>query len=84
MSLPAQPFEVEVPTRHHALAPPGGGNALWIAAIVAFIVFWQYGDHFKWAFDYPKAWQVPAQRWIGNAMKWLVNSASFGLFTLPT
>jgi glycine betaine/proline transport system permease protein len=81
MSLPAQPFEAAVPARHHAPARSGGGNVLWIAAIVAFIVFWQYGDHFKWAFDYPRAWQIPAQRWIGNAMKWLVNSASFGLFT---
>ena len=35
----------------------------------------------KWAFDYPKAWQIPAQRWIGDAMKWLVNDANFGLFT---
>lgn len=81
MSLPAQPFEAEVPARHQASSRLGGGSALWIAAIVAFIVFWQYGDHFKWAFDYPKTWQIPAQRWIGNAMKWLVNSASFGLFT---
>ncbi|MGB3540003.1 MAG: ABC transporter permease subunit [Mesorhizobium sp.] len=81
MSLPAQHFEAAVPARPRAPARPGSGNVLWIAAIVAFIVFWQYGDHFKWAFDYPRAWQIPAQRWIGNAMKWLVNSASFGLFT---
>src|SRR6185312_502221 len=81
MSLPAHPFEAEVPVRHQAPSRLGHGSALWIAFIVAFIVFWQYGDHFKWAFDYPRAWQIPAQRWIGNAMKWLVNSASVGLFS---
>lgn len=37
--------------------------------------------HVPWAFDWPKAWGVPAARWITDATKWLVNEASFGLFT---
>ncbi|WP_442583845.1 ABC transporter permease [Mesorhizobium sp. ASY16-5R] len=53
----------------------------WLIALAVFIAFWQWGEPLaKWAFDYPKAWQIPAQRWIGAAMKWLVNDASFGLF----
>lgn len=60
---------------------PGYSAVLWVAAIAVFLLFWQFGDQIKWAFDYPKAWQIPAQRWIGDTMKWLVNSASFGLFT---
>ncbi len=81
MDTHAPPFEVNVPARHRDGTTSVGGKLLWVAAIVAFILLWQFGDHFKWAFDYPKAWQIPAQRWIGNIMKWLVNSASFGLFT---
>ncbi|WP_454013464.1 ABC transporter permease [Aquamicrobium terrae] len=59
----------------------GAGTVAWAAALVLFVCFWQFGGNAKWAFDYPKAWQIPAQRWIGSAMKWLVDSASFGLFT---
>jgi glycine betaine/proline transport system permease protein len=53
----------------------------WLIALVLFVGFWQFGGDLKWAFDYPRAWQIPAQRWVGAAMKWLVDSASFGLFT---
>ena len=79
--MPARPFETQVPVRHRAPIGVRGGTAAWIAAVVVFIGFWQFGGQAKWAFDYPKAWQIPAQRWIGAAMKWLVDSASFGLFT---
>ncbi len=34
-----------------------------------------------WAFDYPKALLIPAARWITAFTKWLLNEASFGLFT---
>lgn len=57
------------------------GNAGWAIAMAAFVALWQWGGAWKWAFDYPKAWAIPAQRWIGNSMKWLLNDASFGLFT---
>ncbi|MDQ6437599.1 ABC transporter permease subunit [Mesorhizobium sp. LHD-90] len=54
----------------------------WLIALAAFVVLWQFGEPLaKWAFDYPKTWQIPAQRWIGDAMKWLLNDARFGLFT---
>jgi len=35
-----------------------------------------------WAVKYPLAWQVPFATWISDAMTWLMNSASFGLFTV--
>lgn len=55
---------------------------LWPAALALFVLFWQFGEGFaKWAFTYPRAWEVPAARWIGRATKWLVDEASFGLFT---
>ncbi|MGI9434125.1 MAG: hypothetical protein ACR2Q4_04730, partial [Geminicoccaceae bacterium] len=33
-----------------------------------------------WAFKVPKGWRIPLKRWIGDAMDWLVQDASFGLF----
>ncbi|RYH05575.1 MAG: ABC transporter permease subunit, partial [Alphaproteobacteria bacterium] len=55
---------------------------IWLGVTVAFLLFWQFGEAFaKWAFDYPSGWRLPAARWIGKATKWLVDEASFGLFT---
>ena len=54
----------------------------WSLVLVAFILFWQFGKPLAaWAFDYPRAWQIPAARLIGDATRWLVNEAHFGLFT---
>ncbi|PSJ60208.1 ABC transporter permease [Pseudaminobacter soli (ex Li et al. 2025)] len=65
---------------------PSRGNSAsliaWGVAIAAFLLLWRFGaEALKWTFDYPKSWQIPLARWIGDAMKWLVNQASFGLFT---
>ena len=58
------------------------GGWLLLGAVVAFVLFWQFGEPFaKWAFDYPPGWRLPAARWIGVATRWLVDEASFGLFT---
>ncbi len=62
-----------------ALARP---SLPWLAAAAAFVCLWQFGSVFaQWAMVYPKAWLVPAAAWIGAFAKWLVNEASFGLFT---
>ncbi|OJT99517.1 MAG: ABC transporter permease [Rhizobium sp. 63-7] len=46
------------------------------------MIVWQIGPGLaKWAFDYPKAWQIPAARHIGRWTKWLLDDATFGLFT---
>jgi glycine betaine/proline transport system permease protein len=52
---------------------------IWFVAILAFIWVWQAGP--AWMTDYPKAAQLPAMKWVGDVMKWLVNDASFGLFS---
>ncbi len=61
---------------------PGGGVTLWLGALVLFALFWVWGREIApWAFDYPKAWIPPVRAWISAAMKWLMNDATFGIFT---
>ena len=72
--------------RDHRTSPSGdntrSGGLIWLAAVVIFLLFWQFAEPFaRWAFDYPAGWRLPAARWIGAATKWLVDQASFGLFT---
>ncbi len=60
----------------------GPGIAVWALALAAFLVLWLAGaSALPWAFEVPKAWTVPAARWITAFTKWLLNDASFGLFT---
>jgi len=60
----------------------GWGSMAWLAALVAFVVLWQWGkDIAPWAFDYPRGWIPPVRGWISGVMKWLMNEASFGLFS---
>ena len=74
---PLTPNE-DKPARHVSLA----GMAGWAIVLAAFVVLWQFGGKpLEWAFDYPRGWQIPARRWIGDGMSWLVNDATFGLFT---
>jgi glycine betaine/proline transport system permease protein len=57
-------------------------SVVWGLAVAAFLVLWLFGEPFaKWAFDIPRAWRIPLQRWIGDGMKWLVEDAGFGLFS---
>ncbi len=55
--------------------------ALALAAFAMLMAWWLGPSIGKWAFDYPRAWQIPAARHISTWMKWLVNEASFGLFS---
>jgi glycine betaine/proline transport system permease protein len=58
---------------------PGRWWLAWGAAIAAFVALWLSGS--GWAVDYPKTAEIPAMRWVGDLMKWLVNDATFGLFS---
>ncbi len=81
MATPAPQTLAREPHREAPAAVLTAGHVGGAGAIAAFVVLWQFGGPLAWAFDYPKAFTIPAQRWIGNTMKWLLNEASFGLFT---
>jgi glycine betaine/proline transport system permease protein len=83
MSTRAPSLETVATVPHRPRRADGTGLPIaWIVAILAFILLWQFGENVAgWAFDYPKSLTIPAARWISEAMKWLLNEASFGLFT---
>lgn len=55
---------------------------VWAASFAVFLLLWLYGKPVaRWAFDVPAAWRIPMSRWIGDFMAWLVEDATFGLFT---
>ena len=58
----------------------GSVSLPWLIALAVFAILW-LAPVPKWIDVYPKAWEIPAASWISAAMKWLVNDASFGLFT---
>ena len=54
----------------------------WLAVIAATVVLWVGGgDIAPWAVSYPRGWEMPAAKWISAGMTWLVEDATFGLFT---
>ena len=58
------------------------GWLIWLLAISAFVVLWKFAQPLvPWAFEYPSALVLPAAKWISQFTKWLLNEASFGLFT---
>ncbi|MFG1416791.1 ABC transporter permease subunit [Xanthobacter sp. V0B-10] len=65
-------------------APFPWRRLVWPAVVVLTIVavMLPAGALPGWATKYPAAWQLPLAAWISDFMKWLMNSASFGLFTV--
>lgn len=58
------------------------GRLVWPAALTVFILLWQFGqDLAPWAFKYPAELIIPVADWITRFTKWLLNDASFGVFT---
>ncbi|MDO8884548.1 MAG: ABC transporter permease subunit [Pseudotabrizicola sp.] len=62
------------------IAPrPLDARLIWVVAVVLSLALWLWGRTLlPMTFDYPKAWQIPAARWIGAAITWLVKDASLG------
>ena len=54
----------------------------WVIALIGTFVLWMWGRELApWTIVWPRAWELPAMTWISAAMKWLIDDASFGLFT---
>jgi hypothetical protein len=77
-------------TMEHARKLWGMGWLMWLAAFALLILFSVYSDQLfpywaekypRWAHDYPREKVLPIRFLITDFMKWLVNDATFGLFT---
>lgn len=56
--------------------------ATWACAALLFVLLWRAGAQaLPWAFAVPKGWTLPIAHWITSFTKWLLNEATFGLFT---
>ena len=52
---------------------------IWGIALALAAILWLWGQTLApFAFGYPKAWQIPAARWIGGFITWLVKEAAIG------
>ena len=57
-------------------------SGMWLAAIAATAILVLHAAALPSATTkYPRGWEVPLKGWISDLMKWLVNDATFGLFT---
>ncbi len=55
------------------------GRYVWPVALVLAAALWWVGKgSAPAAFDYPKAYEIPAARWIGGFITWLVKDAALG------
>jgi len=81
MSLSAQ-SGMEPSDARHPGWPLSRWQVIWSVALCLFVALWIYGKPLAgWAFEVPRELRIPLRRWIGDFMKWLVEDASFGLFS---
>ncbi len=58
------------------------GFRLWLNAIILAVLFHLFAKpYFPWAFKFPRQWQSNLRFDISNFADWLLNTATFGLFT---
>ncbi|MDA9981728.1 ABC transporter permease subunit [Gammaproteobacteria bacterium] len=53
----------------------------WVLLLILVGAIYAMAEYVPWAFKYPRDWIIPLSFWISDAMKWLYEDASFGLFT---
>ncbi len=81
MSL-STPSGIERSDDRRAAWPISRWQVAWSVALCLFLALWIYGKPVAgWAFKVPRELRIPLHRWIGDFMKWLVEDASFGLFS---
>ncbi len=84
MSASPQPGLAQLSPAFPRIGPVGG---FWLLALVASFVLAAYGKTWttalgaRWAMKYPAGWRLSLKRDISAFMDWLIEEASFGLFT---
>ena len=84
MSASPQPRLAQLAPAWPRIGPVGG---FWMLALVASFVLAAYGKAWtaalgaRWAMKYPAGWRLSLKRDISAFMDWLIEEASFGLFT---
>ncbi|WP_272006167.1 ABC transporter permease [Roseovarius sp. ZX-A-9] len=63
----------------HALFWWGLLAVTWILSTTSFQLYKALDA--RWIIRFPKAWEMPMESWISDAMRWLLEDATFGLFT---
>src|SRR3954449_3106511 len=70
------------------IVPPRGHSVpttyvVWLGAFLLSLAFLYLpkGALPAWALAVPRTWRIPLQGWVSRALAWLINDASFGLFT---
>ncbi|MEN8194945.1 MAG: ABC transporter permease subunit [Pseudomonadota bacterium] len=70
------------PAQHRIKELSRNGWAVWALVLFVAWLFTQLsGDLLPWAHKYPRDWILPVRFEITAFMKWLINDATFGLFT---
>jgi glycine betaine/proline transport system permease protein len=59
----------------------GRWSMAWMAALLLAYGLYNVEELVPWAAKYPRGWVLPLSFWISDFMKWLINDATFGLFT---
>ena len=59
----------------------GRWTMIWAAALVLAFALYSADELLPWSAKYPRGWILPLRYWISDFMKWLINDATFGLFT---
>lgn len=53
----------------------------WAGFLLLTLLLWLGSDNWAWAVKYPRSWVLPWKTDVSIFMKWLINDATFGLFT---
>ena len=73
---------IATPQSEPGLSRRGALRIAWLAVAALTVLLSIAGDRIApWAVNWPKSAEVPAKTWVSAAMDWLVDDATFGLFT---
>ena len=83
LPTPLQSFFDPIYPRNVRWWPFGNRSTFWLTALIISIILASYSKAWfpREMLKYPRKWVVPIKTWINDFMTWLLEEASFGLFT---